>query len=163
MKSIIHIAIVTLVLQTLPASSSVSAIRPGNATHLATLIAERQEVDIYPLSGGPFRAWFEADAAVHASGKASGFFRFDNGTGRPIKFKVLAGEIEYDELGQFLGLRLVLNSLRSAGRNEGQLALATVRQDAHAPDCLIFDIVGPDVYGDQGHIRFDASGEMLTY
>jgi hypothetical protein len=112
--------------------------------------AGRQQVEV-TTERGSFTGIFQNEAVVYSTGRAAGMLSLLLEGGDEVLFHVVAGQVSLSD-GAVTEVRLLL---RKDGSNPGdEFDIATVRPaPAPAEDCLIYDLVGPNVHSGTSRLQ----------
>lgn len=114
-------------------------------------------IELRLASGEIVRARFESDVIVSRSGQARGdmTFTFDDGT--VLDYRAVAGRVELDAAGEIQ--RVWVSLVTQPGGGQRGFAVASIVPEA-GEDCLIYDILGPDVH--DGEATFEVPGTIAA-
>jgi hypothetical protein len=114
-------------------------------------------IELLSASGDILRARFESDVIVSPNGHARGNMTFTFADGSVLEYRAIAGRVELDAAGE---IRRVWVSLvtRPDGDQRG-FAVASIVPET-SEDCLIYDILGPDVH--DGAATFEVPGNLIA-
>lgn len=156
MKSLraLLLILVCLATECLPAHEKLEAREAG--FRVVHVHVERQVVLVSAAGDEVFRARFRASLHVQNSGRAAGSMELTGENGVRWRLRALTGRVELDGDGAILVVaRLDLPDSRRP--MPGSLVTVAVRSHADNADCLIFDILGGNVYDD---MTFDVMGRI---
>lgn len=83
------------------------------------------------------------EAALFGDGKATGAMQFAVSDGEKFFYRVVSATAEIGD-DEVIGLRLVVERVGD-GQETGEPGVITVRRSTAVEDCLIYDIVGPNI------------------
>ena len=103
-------------------------------------IRSKPHVNVGIVGGVEMPIWLHANVGIDATdGSASGVIHLRLETGEHLVYQALAADLPGDG-----SVRLTVRRLRGDGQSD-ELDVVLIRPDTAIADCLIYDIVGPNV------------------
>ena len=108
-------------------------------------IRTKPHVNVGTYQGQPADIWFHANFGIFEDGAASGIVQLRLDSGEMFIFRVIQGTALFDS-EELREVMLVLQRVGPDGGVPSAPAILILRPDSAAADCLIYDIVGPNVH-----------------
>ena len=144
MKRLLMLTIATLAVSSMPLSA-------------AKTVFERTKphVNVGTIGGASRVMWIHSTILLEADGNATGQVQFSVLDGENYFYRVVGAEaiISGDEV---IGLDVTLARVGDSGDDSGELHHLTIRRSSASEDCLIYDVLGPDI-----HLEAEGTIELL--
>ncbi len=108
-------------------------------------IRTKPHVNVGTIGGEPAEIWFHANAGVFEDGNASGIIEARVIGGESFLYRAVEGEAIIDQ-GTVVELMLTLERVGEDGVPTGETDEVIVRHSPTREDCLIYDLVGPNIH-----------------
>jgi hypothetical protein len=108
-------------------------------------IRTKPHVNVGTIGGEPAEIWFHANAGVFEDGNASGIIEARVIGGESFLYRAVEGEAII-ERGTVVELTLTLERVGEDGTPTGETDQVIVRHSPTREDCLIYDLVGPNIH-----------------
>ncbi len=105
----------------------------------------KPHVNVGTIGGEPAEIWFHANVGVFDGGNASGIIEARVIGGESFLYRALQGEAIIEQ-GTVVELTLTLERVGEDGVPTGETDQVIVRHSPTREDCLIYDLVGPNIH-----------------
>ena len=105
----------------------------------------KPHVNVGTIGGEPAEIWFHANVGVFEDGNASGIIEARVIGGESFLYRAVEGEAIIDQ-GTVVELTLTLERVGEDGTPTGETDQVIVRHSPTREDCLIYDLVGPNIH-----------------
>jgi hypothetical protein len=140
------ITIQTNVIATLALTAFFSVCAPNFAIAAKDVfIRTKPHVNVGTIGGEPAEIWFHANAGVFEDGNASGIIQARVIGGESFLYRAVEGEATIEQ-GTVVELTLTLERVGEDGTPTGETDQVIVRHSPTREDCLIYDLVGPNIH-----------------
>ena len=140
------ITLQTNVIAILTLAAFFSVCAPNSASAAKDVfIRTKPHVNVGTIGGEPAEIWFHANAGVFDDGNASGIIEARVIGGESFLYRAVEGEAIIEQ-GTVVELTLTLERVGEDGVPTGETDQVIVRHSPTREDCLIYDLVGPNIH-----------------